>query len=624
MPSAKSASDTGVFRLVFLGIAILALLGVLLSRLHEIQIRSSVEYVSAQDALSFRRVRLPATRGRILDRNGTVLADNRARFCAAFYLDELRASGSWSNTVDRIERQIETVSRILGRAPEVDRAGIWAHLKRRRPIPLIAFRDLTEAQVARLAEWPQPLQGVDLVVQQDRVYPYGDTACHIIGYVGKGNPVEELDDSADAEDGFGEEGADDFDFFLPDITGRDGIEKRFDSTLAGRGGGQRLRIDAVGYKHEKVVAREPVPGRDVTLALDLDTQLLAERALEGQRGAAVVLDVASGDILAMASAPRYDLSSFVPTLSRRVWKKLIDDPARPLYHRAACGVYPPGSVVKPVVALAALGSGAITEFTPYECHGAYSIGPRTIRCSHRYGHGGPLCVADSIAVSCNPFFIDAGLKMGYEPVLRDAYASVGFGVAPSIGILTGSGTLPSSAWKRARFGDRWRDGDTGNISIGQGFLAVTPLQIARMALCIARNGELVEPRLVRDPGDGEGPRTQPAVLSRPAWSAHNMEIVRSGMLGAVESDHGTARRLRLPGVRVAAKTGPAEYNEDGERRKHAWMICYAPAEAPRYAIAVLCENADTGGSTAAAVAREVLCGLFGIIVDEPHAGEGGI
>ena len=224
------------------GLLLAAMLGALVylaACLYQIQVRDSHLYIGAQNQTSIRRVRLPATRGRILDRNGLILADNRPRYCAAFYLDELRAPGRWSNTVARVSRQMDAVAAILDRPREIEDAGIWSHLYRRRPIPLIAFRDLDEVALARLAEWPQPLAGVDLFVQQDRVYPYGDLACHIIGYVGKGNPTEKpapRPATPEETDNFGDAGTDaDFDFYLPDLTGREGIEKSFDAELAGRG-----------------------------------------------------------------------------------------------------------------------------------------------------------------------------------------------------------------------------------------------------------------------------------------------------------------------------------------------------------------------------------------------------
>ena len=629
--SAARRAVRGRIRLAILGLAFLAAFGRIVLALHDIQVIGSAEYIGAQNEATQRRVRLPATRGRILDRNGKVLADCRPRYCVAFYLDELRAAGSWSNTVNRVMDQVCRVGRIVGRVPDVTRKDVWNHLRLRRPIPLVAYQDLTQEQMARLAESPEPLAGVDFFVRQDRVYPFGDLACHLIGYVGR-----DLRPPADVgpEDGPGEEGAEQFDFLLPDLVGRSGAEKACDAALRGRGGAQVLLIDAVGYKREVVPAGDPRPGGDVALAIDADVQAAAERALGASRGALVAIDAWSGDVLAAASAPRYDLSAFVPALRSDTWSALVEDPDRPLLDRALFGVYAPGSVVKPLVALAALGDGAIGPQTRLPCNGVFERGNVRIRCAHAYGHGEPtLRLSDAIAVSCNPYFIETGLRTGWEKDgggLRDAFEAVGFGVRPRLGLPAATGLLPSSAWKRRRTGVRWLAGDTANASIGQGFLSATPIQVARLALALANDGAVVSPRLVRNGGDGveHGERVVEDIL---AWPREHVQVVLQGMLDAVYAPGGTARLLAaLPGVRVAAKTGTAEYDRrvraaDGstasERRKNAWMMGYAPADSPQVAFAVLVEDSDSGGSSAAAVALEFLRAFFGAEPEYPEVPE---
>ena len=544
-----SPSAGGRLRLGLLGAAFLAALGFLALRLHDIQVRDRDLYLGTQAQMTLRRVRLPATRGKIRDRNGVPLADNAPSFCIALYFDELRAPGrGWSNTVDRIEAQIARVAAIVGRPPGVSRREIAAHLRTRRPIPMVAFEGLDDRELARLAEWPEPLAGVDVLVRQNRVYPFGDMACHVIGYVGRDvNPVRPAPPAGaaapDAAGEFGpdENGAEDFDYALPELVGRDGVEKAFDAVLAGRGGAEVLRIDVSGYKREVHSAGAPRHGSDIALTLDKDLQLHAENALRPNRGAAIVLDARNGDVLALASAPRFDLSTFVPSLPGPVWRRLLEDPDRPLYHRALLGTYPPGSVVKPVVALTALGAGA--------------------------------------------------------------------------------GLLPDSQWKKAHTRDHapWTAGDTANASIGQGFLLASPMQIARLALALANDGDIVEPRLVRDPGDGR-PRTERVVADHVFWRPQDLELVRRGMVDATLPPHGTARRAAVPGLRFAAKTGTAEFDvyrplpgtrrHVRERHKNAWIIAYAPADAPRYAFAVLAEDSDSGGHTAAAILRTLLLGLF--------------
>ena len=609
--SARAADPTvgARLRLGALALVALAALGFLALRLHDVQVRDSETYESAQNRTSLRRVRLPATRGRILDREGRILADSAPRYCAALYLDELRAPGRWSNTVARIDKRIDDLAAVIGRPREIGTAEIWTHLKRRRPIPLVAFRNLDDREMARLSECPEPLAGVGIEAEQDRTYPFGDLACHVIGYVGRGTP----DDSEDAKTtsepvrGPDETGARSFDFLLPDLVGRGGVEKRFDRVLSGRGGARLLRIDAVGYAREAIPAARPVPGRDVVLTLDASVQRLAEDALGTNRGAAVVLDARSGDILALASAPRYDLRAFAPRLRPETWKALLADRDRPLLHRAASGLYPPGSIVKPAVALAALSSGALYAGESLVCDGAFSLGARRIRCSSRWGHGA-IGVVRALASSCNPFFIETGLRLGWDGPrgLRSAYEALGFGSAPMPD--SSAGVLPDAEWKKRRIGDRWRDGDTANASIGQGFMLVTPLQAARYAMALARGGEVPKLRLVRDPGSGLA-ETNLVIESRLPWHPLHVALVREGMLQAVEGAHGTARRARIPWLRWAAKTGTAEYGPRKERN-YAWIIAFAPVDDPRCAIAVVAEDSDHGGQTAAAVARHILVGLY--------------
>ena len=623
-----SPSAGGRLRLGLLGAAFLAALGFLALRLHDIQVRDRDLYLGTQAQMTLRRVRLPATRGKIRDRNGVPLADNAPSFCIALYFDELRAPGrGWSNTVDRIEAQIARVAAIVGRPPGVSRREIAAHLRTRRPIPMVAFEGLDDRELARLAEWPEPLAGVDVLVRQNRVYPFGDMACHVIGYVGRDvNPVRPAPPAGaaapDAAGEFGpdENGAEDFDYALPELVGRDGVEKAFDAVLAGRGGAEVLRIDVSGYKREVHSAGAPRHGSDIALTLDKDLQLRAEEALRPNRGAAIVLDARNGDVLALASAPRFDLSTFVPSLPGPVWRRLLEDPDRPLYHRALLGTYPPGSVVKPVVALTALGAGAVSPFSTVHCDGRFRRGGIDIRCASRWGHG-DVDVRHAIAASCNPFFIECGLRLGWAPALHDAFEALGLGAPPRLGIPAAAGLLPDSQWKKAHTRDHapWTAGDTANASIGQGFLLASPMQIARLALALANDGDIVEPRLVRDPGDGR-PRTERVVADHVFWRPQDLELVRRGMVDATLPPHGTARRAAVPGLRFAAKTGTAEFDvyrplpgtrrHVRERHKNAWIIAYAPADAPRYAFAVLAEDSDSGGHTAAAILRTLLLGLF--------------
>ena len=611
----KSSTGTSALwprlRLAALGAVALAALAFLLLRLHDVQVRDRERYLGEQSEMTLRRVRLPATRGRILDRNGAVLADNRPRYGAALYLDELRAPGRWSNTVEKVHARAWDLARVVGRPPELDRDAIWRHLRQRRPIPLVAYRNLSPEELARLAEWPEPLAGVDIVVEQDRVYPFGDLACHVIGYAGRDiNPDRAAPpDTADAdaaESGPDETGAETFDYATHELLGREGIEKAFDGVLAGHGGAEVLRIDVLGYKRETYPAADPVQGGDVVLSLDAGLQRAAERALGEKRGAAIVLDAKNGQVLALASSPRYDLSRFVPSLSSATWRELNEDPDRPLLHRALSGTYPAGSVVKPAVALAALGAGVIGPGTEFVCDRGFHRNGIDLRCSHGASHG-RIAVERALAVSCNAFFVECGLALGWERGLRDAYAAIGFGTAPALGVPASAGILPTSEWKKAHTRDRapWTPGDTANASIGQGMLTVTPMQIALLALALANDGDVLAPHLVLEAG-GVPAKADRQVVDHVAWRPADLEIVRRGMVDAA-SAHGTARRIDLPSLRLAAKTGTAEFDaRNGREHQHAWIVAYEPWDDPERAYAVLAEDSDAGGTTAAWILRDIL------------------
>ena len=628
----KSSTGTSALgprlRLAALVAAALGALAFLLLRLHDVQVRDRDRYLGEQSEMTLRRVRLPSTRGRILDRNGAVLADNRPRYGAALYLDELRAPGRWSNTVEKVHARAWDLARVVGRPPELTRDAIWRHLRQRRPIPLVAYRDLSPAELARLAEWPEPLAGVDVVVEQDRVYPFGDLACHVVGYAGRDiNPDRaappDTADAAAAEAGPDESGAETFDYATHELLGREGVEKAFDGVLAGRGGAEVLRIDVLGYKRETYPAADPDHGGDVVLSIDAGLQRAAERALGDLRGAAIVLDAKNGQVLALASSPRYDLSRFSPSLPSEVWQELNADPDRPLLHRALYGLYPAGSVVKPAVALAALGAGAIRPDTEFVCERGFHRNGIDLRCSHGLSHG-RIAVERALAVSCNAFFVECGLALGWERGLRDAYAAIGFGTAPALGIPASAGILPDSAWKKAHTRDRaaWTPGDTANASIGQGMLSVTPMQIALLALALANDGDVLAPHLVLRAGDVPA-RADREVVDHVAWRPADLEIVRRGMIDAAGA-HGTARRIGLPSLRLAAKTGTAEFDRpDGFEHQHAWIIAYEPWDAPERAYAILAEDSDAGGTTAAYILRDILLHIHPDAVPEAASADAG-
>jgi penicillin-binding protein 2 len=581
--------------LVALGAMLLAF-GFLIGQLWRIQVIRTDEFAMSLDRQSIRRVRLPGIRGRIYDRHGVVLADNQPVYCVALYTEELRQRGPWTRTINHVDSVIDELSQVLALERQVTRVDIQRHIQRRLPLPFIIWRGLDASAMARWAESSRVFPGVDIYVESERVYPQGTVASHVLGYVGRANTAREAEDP--------------FHYYLPEMAGREGVERSADRRLRGRAGGRLIRVDATGFKFQEYEDLAPVAGENIRLTLDLQIQMFAENVLSNQPGAVVVLDPRNGDVLALASGPAFDRNALS---SQASWRALIEDPARPVLNRAISGLYPPGSVFKPLVGLAGLVSDRINGETVFSCPGYYEMGGIKLRCWLRRGHGA-LNLRSAIEQSCNPYFIETALRTGHSRVYHMA-DSIGFGRATGIDLPgEAAGLLPDDGWKRRRWNDAWRPGDTANVSIGQGALLVTPLQMAVFVAALANGGRVYHPRLFL--ADGAPPVPQQQM----AWPAHQLGLVQAGMYDAIHGPRGTGRRALLPGVFMAGKTGTAQFGQD---QTHAWMILYAPYEAPRYAVAMIVEDDVSGGVTVAPRLRALMEAILqrdGILVpatDQP-------
>jgi penicillin-binding protein 2 len=567
--------------------------------LWRIQVLQGKSYQRDLVRQSVRRVRLPGIRGRIFDRNGVCLADNRPSYCVGLFLEELRRPGKWSRTVDRVDRLMDEMAVVLDLPRTVGRDEIETHIRKRLPLPLLAWRDVDERTLARLGELEAGAPGVDLYIDTVRDYPLGGVACHVVGYVGRAEPPESEDEP--------------YHFYLPEMEGRSGAERTFDGVLRGLAGGRVMRVDVSGFRHDDLAVRDPQRGQDLHLALDARAQKVLDEAMAEYRGAAVLVDPSNGDVLAMVSKPGYDPNLFSPAIPADMWKSLVEDEEKPLINRAIAGAYAPGSTFKPVVAMAALESGRAGAQTSFGCPGHFNLGRARFQCWSPHGHGAQN-LRGAIQHSCNVYFYQLGLLCGHEPILHMAGA-LGLGRKTGVDLdFEMAGLLPGSAWKRMEVGDTWRDGDTCNLAIGQGFLLVTPLQMAMMTAALANGGHLYRPRIALGVGRPavEGYRPiPPAVANELNWSRARWQVVREGMRAVVMSDRGTGKQAAVPDVEIAGKTGTAEYGRKGEGHKLAWMIAFAPYEAPRYALALMVEEGQTGGTTAAPLVKRILGGLFG-------------
>ena len=575
---ASIVSDISV---VATGLIILVGLTALGVRLHHIQLRGAAQYAYDGSRQSVRRVQTAGERGRIVDRCGRVLADNRTVSSLAINPEHFQRRTE-AATEQAIATAIAAAAALIDCELAVPARDIHRHLRQVRSLPLVVRRDVDDAVLARFAEHERELPGFTCIEERVRHYPQGSLAAQVLGYVGR-NLTE------------GDGGDERFSFREREMRGRGGLEDYYDTYLRGVPGETRLVVDALGYTWEEEVLSAPRKGPDLKLTLDCDLQRVVEAQLEGERGACVVLDPRSGDILAMASAPVFDPNDCVPVMTSNLYVRLTQGRDKPMLNRACSEHYLPGSTFKPVTALAGLRAGRLAEET-YECIGAYGANGRKIRCARRWGHG-VLDVRYALRESCNPFFCSWGVSVGVEALV---VAAREFGLGAKTGVdfpAERAGFVPNAA-ERPR--EEWSAGDLALIAIGQGEIAVTPLQMARLTAALGI-GWLVTPRL------WTGASVERKQLPFPE---RDLAVVRAGMRMVVDGGSGKLAGEGLA-VAVAGKTGTAEVDRAAGRTKNTWFIAYAPSENPTVAVALVIENGESGGGTAAPRVNRILKEVFG-------------
>jgi penicillin-binding protein 2 len=573
---------------------------ILLARLAYFQLWSGEAFRSLSETNRIRVTEIHAPRGRILDANQEILVDNRPCFDVTVIPEEVQDYAS-----------IETsLSRLCPFPAEALKEKLAAT---RRSVPFrshVLWRDASWETVAYLEANALRIPGVMIQVAQARDYLTSGLFAHAIGYIGEISQ-RDLDASQTHK------------YRIGDWIGKAGIERNWEGQLRGRKGGLQVEADARGRQISVIKRKEPVPGRTLFLTLERRLQERALQAFGDRHGVAIAADPRDGRILCYLSLPSFDPNRFVGGISREDWDSLRLDPYHPLTDRAIQGLYPLGSVFKIVLAVAALEEGVITPQDRIFCSGKHRLGVREFRCWRKSGHGS-VDLHRALVESCDVYFYQVGLRLGIERIHEYA-TRFGFGRSTGIG-LDGekTGLVPSPEWKRKRFGEPWYEGETLVVSIGQGALLVTPLQVVRMLSALANGGTLVTPRLVEriESADGrpfnEG-STAPAASIR--LSKGTADIVRQALRDVVESDRGTGKRARIKGVEVAGKTGTAQVVRMGDRapkksdtphreRDHAWFACHAPAASPEIVVVVMVEHGGHGGESAAPVAREILDEYF--------------
>ena len=585
-PQPQAARRRLVILMGVLGLGFVAIL----TQLAHLQLLTGEQLAALSDKNRLRIRPVAAPRGILYDRSGLPLVDNRPAYTLAVVP---RDAGDLPAVLVRLGALLHVSADELSER--------FARVAPDSPWPVRLSRGLSLDEVARLEEWKLELPGVTIDFEPQRAYPSTRFAAHLLGYVREAA-------EADLARGRLRRG---------DMVGQSGLERLYDDYLRGRDGAEQIEVDAYGRPIRVLRRVEPALGAQVRTAIDRRIQEAAEQALGARTGAVVVLDPRNGDVLALVSHPAYPVERFSRPLDRETWLGLVQDPARPLLNRAVQGLYPPGSLFKIVVAAAALQAQILTPFDRLSCPKAWWFGNRLYHNWEDHDRG-PLTLLEAIRQSCNTFFFQLGLKVGPE---RIAQMSEAFGLGrPTASGLTGErgGLIPSPAWKKVALRDRWHPGDTVSLSIGQGLITVTPLQIARLMAAVANGGTLWKPRLVRriEALDGtplviESETVQGRVQLAPVI----FDFLRDA-LSAVVSD-GTGKAARIPGITVAGKTGTAqthEFRDDADRKRrdrdHAWFAGFAPADDPQVVVVVLAEHAGLGGQVAAPIAREIFKAIF--------------
>ncbi|MBR7131372.1 MAG: hypothetical protein IKC82_05225 [Lentisphaeria bacterium] len=592
--------DDGRLRIVLLGIFFLAAFGVLICRLYYLQLHHGEDYRRKIAGQSERQVRIAGVRGSIYSADGILLAGNKRSYDLLFFPRELH-QGKRRKTVENMHNLAAVLAGASGRAEFPDKEKFDRHLQQYPGVPMVVFRDLTDHELARIFEATRQVKGVDVQYSPVRYYPCGDRASHIVGYTRKIDP----ETASDRKEFF---------YYNHDIEGVSGIEKAFDTFSAGSAaqglralpGRSVIQVNIIGYAHRELLGRvEPVHGNDVILTLEDRAQKLAEELLGSHTGAMVLLNADNGDILCAATSPRIDLARFTPRLSPEYYRQLLKDPGKPLINRAFQAIYPPGSTIKPLMCLAFLQAGIDPDEEIY-CPGDSTIGNTSIGCSaHRY-YGDDMSMVRALEKSCNNYMIHHAVKVGME-TLTEALKRAGFGLKHDLKIPENSGDLPSRELKKRRYGTNWTTYDTALLSIGQGIISVTPLQLAVYTAAIANGGKVWQPQLVKKVLDKRGIacfESTAQLISTLNASPEALATIRQGMFQVVNSPGGSGRQGKVDGLDIYGKTGTAEIGSRSNRRNITHFISFTNFQGRNYALAITVEDGRSGGRTCAPLAAE--------------------
>jgi penicillin-binding protein 2 len=573
------------------------MLAVLVLRLWYLQVLQGGYYEEVATGNRIRVVPREAPRGLVMDRQGELLAYNRPAFNVQLIPED---TPNLNRSLGRLAQVAEVPVETLRESARAKRTGL-------RFKPVVLLKDVGRKTADLVDTYQEDLPGVSVQVEAKRLYPTAFLTSHLLGYVGGIDedqltrlPVESL--------------------YSGRIVGRAGVEMTQNNILIGVDGGRQVEVDHVG-RELRMLTRpiNPVPGQDLTLTVDLRLQRQMRTLMSGRSGVIVMMKPRTGEVLALSSFPDYDPNSFVGGIKEDLWARLNQDPDKPLINKALQGAYPPGSTFKMMMAVAGLDAGVIKDNTTLFCPGYYKVGRDIRYCWKRSGHGN-VAVREAIEKSCNVFFYQVGLQLGVDRI-RD-YA-VQFGLTQPTGIeLEGekTGLVPSRDWKLRALKEKWYDGETLPVAIGQGYLTVTPLQLLNYINVVANRGLWVRPTLIHHTATADGQELiSAAALPRASRlltiAPEQFDVVRDGMFRVVNRE-GTGGRARSRLFDVAGKTGTSQVisrrtgrpanARDEDFLPHSFFVGFAPVENPRVSILVLVEHGEAGGVSAAPIARELL------------------
>ncbi len=583
-------------RLALIINAIIIISFLLLIRYWFLQIIFHSHYLELAEKNRIRNLKIPAPRGIIYDRTGHIIASSAPTFQLELVREELTNS----------DEVFEEIARVFNKSKDAVMKD-FAEKSRITPkfYPVVLYENLERTQIVSIEALKWKLKGVRINYKSERNYPYKNFASHLLGYVSQitEKEIEKLKGTYP----FGSK------------IGKYGLEKQLEDYIRGFDGVEKVEVDASGRKKKVLYKLDPISGGGVKLTLDWKLQEAAEKAMAEKNGAVIAMSPKTGEVFVLLSHPNFDPNIFVRGFPSDEWIKIVKNPLHPLQNKAIQGIFPPGSTFKLVTAIAALEEGIINKNTNFYCSGKKKVGNRDFRCWKDHGHG-QVDIHKALVESCDVFFYEVALKLGAQKLSE--YAKM-LGLGEKTGInLPGElqGIVPSPEWKQKKYKKPWYNGDTLPFSIGQGYLSVSPIQLAIAFATFANGGYVISPTIVKEIEVGENKTIKedtPKIKRKVSLKPETIDIVRKGLIGVVEEPTGTGKASKINNVIVAGKTGTAQVKAFKERKKfsgfhndHAWFVAYAPAYDPEIVVSVFVMHGGHGGGVAAPVAREILEKFF--------------